>query len=81
MYLEQGTPHWTLHCHRAKESTIIYYIYIKYPYDYSVFIYMCCDYDYNQEPMTAEGPKERPMVVPSNQLSARHVQIRQTTKF
>ena len=34
-----------------------------------------------QEPMRAEGPKERPTAVLSDQLSARYVQIRQTAKI
>ena len=34
-----------------------------------------------QEPMRAEGPKERPTAVLCIQLSARYVQIRQTAKF
>ena len=36
---------------------------------------------YYQEPMRAEGPKERPMAIPCVQLSARYVQIRQTAKI
>ena len=34
-----------------------------------------------QEPMRAEGPKERPAAVLCVQLSARYVQIRQTAKI
>ena len=34
-----------------------------------------------QEPMRAEGPKERPTAVLCVQLSARYVQIRHTAKF
>ena len=34
-----------------------------------------------QEPMRAEGPKERPTAVLCVQLSARYVQIRQTAKI
>ena len=38
-------------------------------------------YNCGQEPMRAEGPKERPTAVLCVQLSARYVQIRQTAKY
>ena len=45
------------------------------------YAYNSTAHAYSQEPMRAEGLKERPTAVLSVQLSARYVQIRQTAKI